>query len=130
MEKYYSSFELYALGDVYIELLENYPCKTKDELLKREGELQRNHIDNIINSNIAGRTIKQWRIDNKEQTDAKVKEYYIKNKKAIEETKKKWNDENKEKVLKRQAEWREKNREKIREQARQFRERQKNKTKN
>ncbi len=43
-------------GDAYIELLENFPCKDRNELLKREGELIREHGKNhcIVNKNMAG----------------------------------------------------------------------------
>ena len=36
----FSSFELLKLGDVRIELIENYPCNSKKELEMREAELQ------------------------------------------------------------------------------------------
>ena len=38
-----SSFEIIMRGDAYIELLEVYPCATKHELLRREGELIRSN---------------------------------------------------------------------------------------
>lgn len=42
-EKICTSKKIMDLGDYYIELLENFPCNTKEELNKREGELQRFH---------------------------------------------------------------------------------------
>lgn len=38
----------YGINDAYIELLEEYPCNSRDELLKREGELMRT-IKNCVN---------------------------------------------------------------------------------
>ena len=35
--------------DSYIELLENYPCNSRDELTKRENELIRANKDNVVN---------------------------------------------------------------------------------
>tara|TARA_R110000803_G_scaffold27929_2_gene64912 strand:+ start:160 stop:609 length:450 start_codon:yes stop_codon:yes gene_type:complete len=66
---------------VSIELLENYPCDTKQKLLERE----RWYIENneCVNNNIPGRTDKEWRDANKEYQ----KEYVIKNKEKIKERK-------------------------------------------
>ena len=40
-KSFISSFDIIMAGNAYIELLEAYPCKTKQELLRREGELIR-----------------------------------------------------------------------------------------
>jgi len=82
--------ELSNYDDVYIELIEEYPCKNRMELCKKEGE----HIraNDCINKRVAGRTrvehyidnkdkIKQYYIDNKERT----KQYYIDNKDKLNE---------------------------------------------
>ena len=49
---YNRSYEIFKLGDAYIELLENSPCKNKDELTRREGELIRQYKNNLVNHNI------------------------------------------------------------------------------
>ena len=54
-----------------IELVEYCSCKTKLELCRREGELQR-EID-CVNKNIAGRSVKERRDDNKEIISKKIK---------------------------------------------------------
>ena len=46
-ERMCTSKQIMDFGDHYIELLENFPCNTKEELNKREGELQRLH--NCVN---------------------------------------------------------------------------------
>jgi adenylate kinase family enzyme len=74
---YCSSYEILKHGDCKIELLELYPCSCIDELNKCEGKYQRD-ID-CVNNNIAGRTIKEWKEDNKE---------------AYKEYQKKWNEDN------------------------------------
>jgi len=84
----------------FIELYENYPCKNKYHLEKREGELQR-EINNI-NKYIAGRTQKEWYEDNKER----IKEYYQNNHQKILEKHKQYHQDNRERRL-------EKNKEKI-----------------
>ena len=64
--------ELFLYDDVYIELLENFPCNSKDELRKREGELIRENKHNVLNTRVDGRT--------KEENQ---KEYYKNNQKNI-----------------------------------------------
>ena len=54
---YMSSFELCKYDDVYIELIEEYPCENKRQLEKREGEIQREL--NCVNRIIANRTWKE-----------------------------------------------------------------------
>ena len=103
-----SSSELMKYADAYIELIENFPCNSKKELNKREGQIIRN--SHCVNKNIAGRTIKeryidnkehileirkQYYIDNKEHTLKKVKQYYIDNKEQILEYKKQYYLKNK-----------------------------------
>ena len=80
-KSYCSSYEILKFDDCYIELLENFSCESKDELLKREGEMIRLNIDVVVNKRIAGRTDKEWRIDNKE----KIKEYYETNKEQLKQ---------------------------------------------
>ncbi len=51
------SKELFQYGDAYIELIENYPCKTLEELHKRETEIMK-ITPNLINKVMPGvRTI-------------------------------------------------------------------------
>jgi len=59
--------------DVRIELIEEFPCKNRMELVRREGEIMRNN--DCINKRIAGRTDKEYYEDNKEQIREKQKEY-------------------------------------------------------
>jgi len=98
-----------------IELHELYPCNYKTELKRREGEVIREI--GTLNKNIAGRTKKEYLIDNadkikeyKKQYDIKnadkhkeqCKEYYIKNadkrKEQIKEYKKQYDADNKEEI--------------------------------
>ena len=72
-----TSFDILEFDDAYIELLENCSCNSKEELLKREGELIRN-ID-CINKIVPGRTRKEYYKDNIEQ----FKEYRESNREAI-----------------------------------------------
>ena len=74
---YVTSFEIIKHGDYYIELIENYPCKSKSELEKREGELIWQN-DNTINKCIAGRQIKIIMKIIKKKSNYKIKNTIIK----------------------------------------------------
>jgi hypothetical protein len=95
----------------YIELHENYPCNNKEELLKREGEDTR-EIGNM-NSQIPGRTSKQWYLDNRDIRLAKNHEYYINNLGDFKEKSKKYREETKEHKKEHDKEYYEKNKESI-----------------
>ena len=47
-----SSFEIVKYGDAYIELLESVNCNNRSELNKRTGELIREHINNVVNTEL------------------------------------------------------------------------------
>ena len=117
---YTSSFELIAHGDAYIELLENFPCNSKDELTKREGELIRQHKNSIVNMLIPHRTVHEWYLDNidkikeyekanKEKISAYQKQYRIDNVERAKQLNKQYNKKHKEQVKAIQKQWREEN---------------------
>jgi len=79
-------FDKYGLDNCIIELIETYPCNSKDELLKREGEYIRQTP--CVNRCVAGRTkMEQCKI------------YAEKNKEYIKEYNKKYYQENKSKYI-------------------------------
>ena len=55
-----TSYCVIEAGDCYIEILEEYPCESKKDLFKREGELIRLHKDKLVNKKVEGRTNKQY----------------------------------------------------------------------
>ena len=74
---YATSYEIIKYDDCYIELLELYPCNLKAELHKREGEMIRLHKDSLVNNNIPCRTLKEYRIENKQKIiDRKTQPYH------------------------------------------------------
>jgi hypothetical protein len=89
-----SSKEIINSGGAYIELIENYPCNSREELCKREGELIREFKNNIVNKCIAGRTEKEYKIDNKDKIKEQHNEYY----KTHIEQRNKWKQDNKEHI--------------------------------
>ena len=68
-----------GLGDAKIELIEEFPCNNKMESDKKEGEYIRSL--NCVNKQIAGRTMKEYTFDIKEQKNEYMqqnKEYFNK----------------------------------------------------
>jgi wobble nucleotide-excising tRNase len=63
------------LGDAYIELLELYPCNSKIELMKREGELQRLYKNDIVNKRVECRTGQEYYMDNVNKILENQKQY-------------------------------------------------------
>lgn len=76
----------------YIELYELYPCDCKEMLCKREGEIIRDI--GTLNKQIAGRTYKEYYIDNAEKIKEKRNTYYIDN----VEKRKQYNSNNADKI--------------------------------
>ena len=81
-------FNEFGIENCKIELIENYPCQSKEELFKREG----GHIKatECVNRQIAGRTQQEWKLDNPEQAreyyergKARARAYYHKHKEEI-----------------------------------------------
>ena len=118
-------FEKYGIENCKIELIENYPCNSKEELLKREGEYIRN-ID-CVNRGIAGRTWAEWVEEHKEQVKECKKKWYKNNEELAKqrakehrdnnierykEVKKKYREEHKEELKQKKAEYYQKNKEK------------------
>ena len=102
---YTSSFQIIQYEDAYIELLEEYKCNTKQELNRKEGEYIRSM--DCVNKNIAGRTQKEYYVDN----PTYKKEYYEDNKEYYKENNKKYRENNKNKI----REYRKRNKEKTKE---------------
>ena len=71
----YSSFEIMKYDDCYIEKIEDYKCETQRHLKIREGVIQKDHINDIVNTTISGRTIAQYKIDNKDKLRQYRKNY-------------------------------------------------------
>ena len=70
----------------YIELYEDFPCNNREQLEKREGEVQRQIA--TINNRIAGRTRKEYRKENRDKLMEQCKQYYQDNKdKLLEKAK-------------------------------------------
>ena len=79
--KHLSSFELLQHNDCYIEIIEELPNCTKEQLKKREGYWMKQM--HSINSVVAGQSKKEWTTLNRASVSTKNKEYYNNNKEKI-----------------------------------------------
>jgi hypothetical protein len=87
----YKKFKETDINDWYIELYEDCPCDRKEQLTQREGQVIREI--GTLNKEIAGRTRKEWRKDNKDHIQEQKKEYYQANKNHILEKQKEYKSE-------------------------------------
>ncbi len=87
-DQFYTSYKVLKCEDHRIDLLENYSCNNKTELLKKEGEYIKNNI--CVNKSIPCRTNKQYREDNKEKIAINKKKYREANKEHIVKYKKQY----------------------------------------
>lgn len=111
-KNYVTSYDIIEYGDAYIELLEDFPCETKDQLHKREGECIRAE-PNCVNRCVAGRTTKQYREEHKDLINTYNHSYYKDNLDKIKEQNKQYYKDNSEYVIKRQTSYTKDNIEKI-----------------
>ena len=122
---FYSKVNEIGIENFYIELIEDYPCESLEQLRKREGHYIRKM--GTLNQQIAGRTGKEWEQDNKE----KRKEYFEQNKDKIKEYHKEYHKEyatqNKEQIKIYRTEYKKVNKEKIQQQSHEYYESNKNK---
>ena len=109
---YMTSFEILKYDDYYIELIEDFPCENKNQLHKREGELIRENKNDCVNLVIPKRTLKEYKIDNKEKISQDWKKYYEKNKDALIQKQKEYRIDNKDKIKILEKAYREVNKEK------------------
>ena len=83
---HYSIYDLFDEFDVdgcKIELLENFPCMNRTELIQREGQHQRDN--DCLNKNVAGRTPKMYREENKEALQQRNQNHYKANSEKIKQ---------------------------------------------
>ena len=93
----------------YIELIEEYPCDNLEQLRKREGHYIREM--GTLNSLIAGRTKRDWTLENLEHVKALRKERYENNKEKALEANRAWREAHPEKMKEYKDKWYEANKE-------------------
>ena len=102
----YSVFEIVQYPDCKIEIIEKYPCNSRAELCKREGEHQR--ATKCCNVRMAGRTKKEYYENNIEKVKKYDKERYKNNIEEILKQKKEYYQKNKPKLNLQKKEYRQK----------------------
>ena len=112
-KRYITSCEIMKYDDAFIELIEDYPCESKNQLTKREGELIRAHKSNCVNCRIEGRTGAEYRQDNKEYKAEYSVKHYQANKEHYLECQGKYYQANKEHIKEYSAEYYQSNKELI-----------------
>ena len=105
-------------GKWYIELYELYPCNSKQELNKREGEIIREIA--TINKVIPNRTPKEWRQDNADTIREKKKQYYEANLDTIKEYKKTYRQINADDIKEKKKQYRQDNADALKEKRKQY----------
>jgi group I intron endonuclease len=115
--KFYQACNEIGIDEFHIELLEDCPCESREQLLRREGYYIREYdsYNNGYNGRIEGQTKKEYRQANKEAR----KEYIEANKEAIAERMKEYRQDNKETLAIQQKIYFETNKEAINERRRQ-----------
>lgn len=119
------SYSIIEEGNYQIELLEAFPCNSKDELNAREGYYIRT-ID-CVNKRVEGRTTKEYHEVNKEKIAEYHKEWRKENHDEVLEKGKAYYDANKTEILSKLKTYRDTIKVKLSEQHKAYRE--KNKTK-
>lgn len=82
------------IENFYIELIEYYPCNTRDELYKKEGECIR-YYKSELNKIIQGRSRKERNDENRDQYLNRKKEHYEKNKEHYRQKAREYGEQNK-----------------------------------
>ena len=90
----YALFDMYGVDNCKIELIEDYPCESREQLAKREGY----HIkqEECINKCVAGRTVKEWHEEHREDRKEYYKNYRETNKEKKKTTDKAYYEANRE----------------------------------
>ena len=94
------SYSMIDRGNYNIYLIESYPCNSRDELIAREGGIIKQYKLNskCVNHHIAGRTKKEYILDNKDTIQEKLKQYRLNNKEKLRDKSREYRKLNTEKV--------------------------------
>lgn len=93
-----SANKLLQFNDAKIELIEDFPCKSKNELFEREGFWIKQF--DTINNRTAGRTRTQYYLDNKDKINIQAKLYHQNNLAKMKKVHKTYYENNKDEINK------------------------------
>jgi hypothetical protein len=94
----YKLFDKYGIENCAIELIQIYPCDSKKELEKLEGTYIKDYKVHSVNKIIAGRTDKQYKMDNADKVKEQNKQYRTDNVDKINEYQKQYYVDNFDKI--------------------------------
>ena len=98
----YDMFDEYGIEHCKIELIEYCKCETKDELLRREGQIIKD--TDCVNRCVTGRTDREYYEDNYEKIQEKNKQWYKENTERFKEYRKKYYEQHKTDILQKEKE--------------------------
>ena len=102
----------------FMELYEDYPCESKEQLNKREGQIIREI--GTLNKQVAGRTLKEYLLENADKIKERKKEYRQENAEKIKGKRKQYYRANSEKIKEKNKQYNCENAEKIKEKNKQY----------
>ena len=88
-------FDAHGVDQCKIELVEEFPCESSEQLHKREGFYIQNN--ECVNKRVAGRTFAEWRDATRERTNEVARRWRSANLEKAKEAEKKYKDKNREK---------------------------------
>ena len=109
--KLYTKMNELGIDNFYIELYEKYPCDSKEELFRKEGETIR-QLQPTLNNKIQGRTLQEWLKDTEDYRKEDRKQRYEKNRDVILEKKKIYYEERRDEIYEKNKERFEQNKQK------------------
>ena len=77
----YNKMNEHGVGSFYIELIEDCPCESVEQLRRREGHFIREV--GTLNSKVSGRTKKEWELENDDHIKQQKREWRAANKEHI-----------------------------------------------
>ena len=89
-------FDAHGVETCKIELAEEFPCETKEQLHRREGFYVQNN--ECVNKQIAGRTVAEWRDATRERINELAGRWRSANLEKAKEADKKYKDTHKERI--------------------------------
>ena len=105
----YKEMQRLGVEYFYIELIEHYPCSSKEELHKREGEIIREMA--TLNQRVSGRNHKEYYLENHEKELNRCRAYRENNREKEQIRSRTYYENNKEKEQERVRQYRENNKE-------------------
>ena len=103
----YDLFDELDVGNCKIELVELYPCNSREELLRREGYYIKENT--CVNKVVAGRSRAEYASDNRTSLNEKAKAYREANREVVLQRLKTYRDANKEVMHEKNKAYREAN---------------------